>query len=128
MVVERKTYPGDEIRARHLDFIRANWDLLCAVSYAGSIQKGRGMVLVNEADWIEKEKGILTEIKVAYAQADSQLLKGTIGDKEREWLRTCNGEVELIVGVIRLDNGFSAYRMTGVGDNTPKAIYERRAM
>ena len=125
MSKKHNDYPGEVVRAQYIDFIHANWALLCVLSYKGFLEKGKGMVVVPDEDFITKEKGILTEIRMTYMASDDPLLGKMIGNQERGWFLNVNPDRTLLVGFIRsLDEGFSSFRVDGVGSGTPKEIYE----
>ncbi len=128
MIMERKDHPGDKVRARHLDFIKANFELLATIAYKGYLEHGRGLVAVIEADFLNKPKGIQAEIRMTYMAAHNAVasLPCLAEDKEQKWLHEYDPDNGLVIGFLRTDGGFSSYNMKGLNQNAPKAIYERK--
>jgi len=128
MVVERKNYPGDYIRKRHLMFVRANWRLLAREAYRGFLRSGRGMVIVDNDDFVRMPVGVVVGFKLAYiAEGRPELtaLGGWPGDKEARWVREYDPSTTMLVGVCRQDGGISSYRVQGVGDEIPEKLYKQ---
>ena len=126
MVFPKHDRPTNEIRAAHLDFISANWDMLAKLSYENFLAHGPGLVLADESDFIGKQKGILAEIKVGYMSKDDPKTAALIQQKERNWLATYDAETTLLIVFIRGDEGVSGYKIAGVQpERTPKRLYQR---
>ena len=126
MIMQRKSHPGRELRERHIDFIKVNFGLLAALSYEGFLSQGRGMAVVNEEDFMSQPKGTIARIRIAYLPKVTLVAGKAIGEKESGWIDEYDPAQTMLVGYARCDSGFSSYRIHGVGDNTPKGIYERR--
>ena len=58
--------PGDSPRERHLAFIEANIDQLAQAARDGYREYGRGMMLMNDGDFIDKPRGVLTTYRRVY--------------------------------------------------------------
>ena len=125
MIMERKQNPSAELRARHIDFLRVNFSLLARVGFAGWLTQGRGIVVVEEASFINEPKGILAKIRMCYVGEKNPELQALLGPKEKVWVKTYDPNTTLLVSYSRTDGGVSSYQTVGQGENTPKAIYER---
>ena len=127
MVTKNNDFPGEKVRARHLDFVRANWDLLCFLAYKGYVEHERGMIVVHDEDFMNNPTAVLKEIRMAFLNFKLLIEKSLLGQREMSW-HDYNPETTLLVGFIRSrDTGFSSYRLESPhSDNTPRAIYERK--
>jgi len=128
MVFQRKDFPGEKVRRQYIDFIQINWALLCTVAYTGFLEKGKGMVVVPDEDFITKPQGVLAEIRITFMAENDPVLQKLIGDQERGWFldASLSPDRTLLIGFVRsLDDGFSSFRVDGVGENAPKQIHER---
>lgn len=129
MVMEKRDHPGNYVRQKHLDFISANWEMLAFTGYQEYQQKGRGMLFVDEADFINKPRGVLTRIGVTYVAEGSKEFKAIggkwPGQKEERWVRSYNVDREILVCFARTDLGVSSYKVQGLDDRIPVMIYKR---
>ena len=122
MVMERKDYPGDQVRDRHLMFIRANWKELALEAYKGFLQSGPGMIIVDSDDFVQMPVGAVVGFKLAYVGREAEELAELAswpGDKEAMWIRDYDASTTMLVGFCRQDGGFSSYRVQGIGEDIP---------
>lgn len=124
-----KDYPGDYVRQRHIEFIKANFELLAAASYEGFLKDCRGMVMLADEDFIDKPLGVLTKYRRVYVakgnEAFAVMKNEWPGDKEAGWVKTYNPKTTMLIAFNRTDGGVSSYRITGVGEGIPALAYER---
>lgn len=125
-------HPGDNVRERHLSFIRANFEQLAAECYRGFLEHGRGMLLGDESDFAEPPRGHLTKFKLAYMAEENAVFKAAGGkwpggnaDKEARWVKEYDPETTVLIAFTRRDGGVSSYRIEGLGDGTPLCAYNR---
>ena len=81
----------------------------------GYQQFGRGMLFLDEADFVDKPRGVLTRYHRAYV-AEGTASFGTIGGKwpgakERRWVAEYDPGTTMLMGVVRTEGGFSSYRV-----------------
>ena len=98
--------------ARHKRFLAANWQLLAAFAWEHYQSDGRGAVVVDERDFVRAATPQYTAIRLRYVADHSPLLKdigGWPGDKERDWVRSYDPDVRVVVMVIREGGGTSGY-------------------
>jgi hypothetical protein len=73
------------------------------------------MLLLDEADFLEKPRGVLTHYHRMYIAEGTELFNqigGTWpGTKEAEWVGEYDPRTNLLVGVARLHGGMSSYRV-----------------
>ena len=125
MVAIKRDYPGDRARERHISFIMANWNMLARESYRQFLANGRGLLVVQEADFIGKPRGVLTRIQMAYIAESNPECSLVLGEKELGWLKDYDPATTLLVGVLREDEGLSSYRLGAVSvEKTPRAIHD----
>ena len=107
--------PGESRRERHLAFIEANIKQLSKAALAGYRQHGRGMLLMDDADFVDKPRGVLTRYRRAYVAAGApefkQLGGKWPGEKEARWVAGYNPRTTMLVGFARTDGGVSSYRV-----------------
>ncbi|MEI8217320.1 MAG: hypothetical protein WCF96_09515 [Eubacteriales bacterium] len=128
---ENKTIKGidGERRERQVDFIRANWNLLCTIAYRNFLEKGIGMVVVAEADFIHEKIAVVAKIRITYLNPQELIDGNIIGDQEKGWLETTDPESTLLIGFLRVEGtGFDSYRINGFSPNNPKSIFERSVL
>ena len=121
-------HPGSKVRERHISFIQANWEQLAAEAYKGYKDNGRGMLVVDDSDFVKKPRGRMTKFKMTYVAEGSAELKGIggwPGKKEAGWVKDYEPETTLLIGFARTDTGFSSYRIVGVGDGIPLMAWQR---
>lgn len=124
-------HPGESLRARHIDFLQVNFPGLAELAYKGYLEKGRGMVVIDEASFMNPPPGVLAEIKIAYISADDEnftkLGVDWPGDKEAEWVRSYNPKTTVLFSFSRCDGGVSSYLLTApVEAWWPVRLYEAR--
>lgn len=129
MVFPKNSHPGEQLRARHIDFVKANWQLIAGIAYGGFVENGKGMVFVQEADFMTPPKGVLAKIRMTYVWENSpafQVMKKWPGDKEASWVKSYDPATTMLVGFSRQDGGVSSYRISApVEPLMPKTIFER---
>ena len=129
MVVEIKHYSDGERRERQVDFIRANWNLLCTISYRNFLEKGKGMVLVAEEDFIHEKIAVVAKIRITYLNPKELSDGNIIGEQEKGWLENYESEHTILVGFLRAGgSGFDGFRLNGFIPNNPKTIFERSVL
>jgi len=131
MVKENKSKSGieDDRRERQIDFIRANWNLLCTISYRNFLERGKGIVVVAEEDFIFEKEAKLAKIRITYLQPKELNEGKIIGDQEKGWLKSYEAEHSIIVGFLRAEGtGFDSYCLNGFSPNNPKDIFERSVL
>ena len=124
MVTIRRGHPGEEARRAHIEFITVNWNSIAKAAYRHYLAQGRGMVLVDEADFMNRPRGAVVRYQLAYLPHSSKEFPRIVPDKEAEWVRTYDPEKTILVGFLRQDGGLSSYRMDGLGGGAPKKLYE----
>ena len=129
MVVENKHYSDGVRRERQVDFIRANWNLLCTIAYKNFLEKGKGMVLVAEEDFIHEKQAVLAKIRITYLNPKELTDGNIIGEQEKGWLENYEAEHTILVGFLRAEgSGFDSFRLNGFIPNNPKTIFERSVL
>lgn len=106
------TLTAQQRRAKHLDFLRANWRLLAAISWENYRTQGRGMVVVDEEDFIHAATPQYAALRVRYTPASTrefESLPGWVGGKEQGWLASYDPAIGVIVMVLRAGGGLSCY-------------------
>ena len=107
--------PGESRRERHLAFIAANIKQLTAAALAGYREHGRGMLLMDDADFVNKPRGVLTKYRRTYVAAGTsefeQLGGRWPGKKEARWVAAYDPETTMLIGFARSDDGISSYRV-----------------
>jgi len=106
--------PGESRRERHLAFIEANIDQLAVAAREGYREHGRGMLLMDDADFVDKPRGVLTEYRrvyVAECTPEYDALGHWPGDKEADWVAEYDPNTTMLVGFARTDGGVSSYRV-----------------
>ena len=107
--------PRESRRERHLAFIAANIKQLTAAALAGYREHGRGMLLMDDTDFVDKPRGVLTEYRRAYVAAGTQVFEQLggkwPGEKEARWVVAYDPITTMLVGFARTDGGVSSYRV-----------------
>ena len=106
--------PGESRRERHLAFIEANIGQLSAAACEGYRQYGRGMLLMDDGDFVDKPRGVLTEYRrgyVAEGTREFDTLGHWPGAKEACWVAEYDPGTTMLVGFARTDGGVSSYRI-----------------
>ncbi|MGK0256965.1 MAG: hypothetical protein ACI96M_000393 [Candidatus Azotimanducaceae bacterium] len=116
---------GESCRERHQAFIEANIDQLATAAREGYREHGRGMLLMDDADFVDKPRGLLTKYRrvyVAVGTPEFDALGGSWpGGKEACWVSEYDPATTMLVGFARTDGGVSSYRVRfafGVADGT----------
>jgi hypothetical protein len=96
---------------KHKDFLSANWSRIGSYAYGEFLTKGRGIVAVPEADFIDAQSPAYAPIHFRYFPESEalSLMPDYEGSKEQGWLRSYEPETKVIVTVIRYDSGVSSY-------------------
>ncbi len=132
MVFIKRHHPGKEVRKRHLEFINVNWDLLALEAFKGYMKNGkRGLLTINEADFIDKPRGVEVKFQMGYFEEGSEQFDKVAGSHELEWFRgkkLYDPDLAMCVTFIRGDEGVSSYNVMGFWERTPKALYHRSMM
>ena len=106
---------GESRRERHGAFIEANIRALAKAAIDGYQQQGRGMLLLDDSDFIDKPRGQLTGYRCAYVAEGSDAFKAMgskwPGEKETAWVADYDPTNTMLLGITRKDNGFSSYRV-----------------
>ena len=114
--------PGENRRERHLAFIHANIDQLAEAAREGHRESGRGMLLMDDADFVDKPRGVLTEYRRVYVSLGSpefDLLGGHWpGERENRWVAEYDPATTMLVTFAREDGGVSSYRIRLDGHST----------
>ncbi len=107
--------PGESRRERHLAFIQANLLGLSRAALAGYREHGRGMLLMDDGDFVDKPRGVLTRYRRTYVAAGTpafDLLGGKWpGEKEASWVAGYDPRTTILIGFARTDGGVSSYRV-----------------
>jgi hypothetical protein len=116
-------------RERHVDFIRANWNLLCCIAYKNFLEKGGGMVVVVEEDFINEKQAVLAKIRITYFQPKELIEGNLIGEQEKGWLQDYEAAHTLLIIFLReKGTGADSYRLNGFLPNNPQTIFERSVL
>jgi hypothetical protein len=107
--------PGESRRERHLAFIEANVDQLSTAATAGFRVHGRGMLLMDDADFVDKPRGVLTRYRRVYVAEGTpefdQLGGKWPGRKEEGWVTEYDPDTTMLIGFARTDGGICSYRV-----------------
>lgn len=131
MVFIKRHHPGKRVRQQHLEFINANWDLLALEAFKGWLAHGkRGLLTINEADFIDKPRGVEVKFQMGYFEEGSAQFDKVAGPTERKWFSSepYDPDIAMCVCFIRGDEGISSYRVQGLWERTPKALYQKGMM
>jgi len=124
MVFIKREHPGMRDRNAHIEFTMANWKTLAKAAYDHYLKQGRGILLINESDFMNQPKGTIVKYQIGYLPQTTQEFVDGIEEKEAGWVAEYDAGTTLLIGFLRQDGGLSSYRIDGVGDGTPKALYE----
>lgn len=119
-----------ETREHHIAIIQSNWEKLAAECYKGYKEKGgRGMLILQESDFIDKPHGELCKFSMVYVAEGTpefQAMGGKWpGKKESRWVENYTPEETVLIGFVRLDDGISSYRINGLAEGMPIICYQR---
>ena len=107
--------PGESRRERHLAFIEANIEQLAQAAREGYRRCGRGMLLMDDSDFVDRPRGVLTRYRrvyVAEGTREFERLGGKWpGNKEARWVTDYDPETTMLVAFARTDGGVSSYRV-----------------
>ncbi len=107
--------PGESRRERHLAFIAANATELAQAARDGYQSHGRGMLMLNDGNFVGKPRGVLTRYRRAYVAEGTpeyeQLGGKWPGDKEAAWVEEYDPETTMLIAVAKADGGISSYRV-----------------
>ena len=107
--------PGESRRERHLAFIQANVNQLADAAREGHREHGRGMLLMDDADFLGKPRGVVTRYRRVYVAEDTpefrMLGRKWPGEKEARWVAEYNPSTTILVAFARIDGGLSSYRV-----------------
>jgi hypothetical protein len=122
----KQAHPGAEARDAHVRFCQANWNTLAKAAYAYFLKEGRGIVLVQESDFMNKPRGVVVKFQIGYLALSApnfgKLMEGK--DKEAGWCRSYDPARTLLIAFCRTDEGLSSYRIDGIEDRTPQALHD----
>lgn len=105
--------PGESRHERHMAFIEANLAHLAAAAQDGYVKQGRGMLLLNDADFVDKPRGVLTRYRRCYVGENSDQFEkpgGWPGEKEARWVKEYDPHTTMLISMART-NGVSSYRI-----------------
>lgn len=121
-------------REKHLAFVQANWTGLAVLAYAGFLEKGRGMLFIDEKGWIHLPPGVICKARTSYiAEGSPEFAK--MGqwpggkNKEARWVQEYDPATTILFCFLRIEPGMetSCYRITGLpGGFHPKECWERQ--
>ena len=109
-----KPEPGESRRERHLAFIEANRGAFAAAARQGFQERGRGMLLVNEADFMDRPRGVWVRYRMGYVGERTPgfaLADGWPGEPEATWVAGYDPGTTMLVAFVRADGGLSSYRV-----------------
>ena len=113
--------------ARHKDFLKANWQILAAFSRENYLSKGKGAVLVPEADFIHFETPQLKGLRFHYlplSEKDKEPFQEILAEKELGWLEAYNPDEKVVLCVLREGGGVSSYFFGGT--TKPSECYAKK--
>ena len=114
-----KVVPGESPRERHLAFIEANSAQLARAARDGYREYGRGMLLMDDGDFVDKPRGILTRYRRVYVaegtSAFDQLGGKWPGLKEARWVAEYDPATTMLIVFTRNNGGTSSYRVRNGG-------------
>ena len=126
MVTPNNSHPGEEVRRQHLQFIHGFWQLLAYEAYRRSLTEGGGVLVVKEADFLGKNLAEINGIEIGYITKAMPEFNTILGEQEHNWIETYDAAKLVLIGVCRIDGGFSSYCMGGRPGRSPKEVFDRR--
>ena len=120
----KNAHPGAEARDAHVRFCQANWNTLAKAAYAYFLKEGRGIVLVQESDFMNKPRGVVVKFQIGYLALSAPNFSTLMSGKEAGWIRSYDPAKTLLIGFCRTDEGLSSYRIDGIDDRTPQALHD----
>lgn len=109
--------------AKHKDFLNANWRRIAAFAWEHYLEKGKGMVLVHEEDFVFAPTPQYAPLRFRYLPVDDPGMKDFPdweGSKEQMWIVSYDPSERVIVVVIRYDSSISSY-FAGARPSPPDA-------
>lgn len=120
---------SSKTRTAHIRFIQANWELLAALAYQGALNKGKGMLFLQDDPFIGQPVGKIIRFGAVFVSEGSpEFIKAGgkwPGEKETQWIATYQPETTMLVCFVRSDNGQSSYRLLAPPGNSPLECYHR---
>ena len=116
---------------KHKSFMNANVLLIAAFSWEHYLTKGRGVVLVPEADFLYADTPQLKGIRFHYlakTEREHPAFKDILAEKELAWMETYNPDEKVILCVIREGGGVSSYLIGGRMKNSEAYTRQKNAM
>jgi hypothetical protein len=113
--------------AKHKSFLNANGLLIAAFAWEHYLTKGRGAVLVPEADFLRADTPQLKGIRFHYLAETERAhpsFNDVLAEKELAWMESYDPDEKVIVCVLREGGGISSYLVGGRMKNS--AAYERQ--
>ena len=106
---------GESRRERHMAFIQANRDQLAEAARDGYREYGRGMLLMEDGDFVDKPRGVLTRYRRVYIAEGMSEFAGLgskwMGDREARWVAEYDPETTMWMAFARTGGGVSSYRV-----------------
>jgi hypothetical protein len=125
MVAERQDFPGENVRRQHLAFTHTFWQLLAYEAYRRFLSEGRGILLVREEAFLNKNLSDISGTEVGYVTTPTPEYEKILSEQETGWLVSYNPETLMLIAFLRTDNGISSYCLGGRPGQSPKEIYDR---
>lgn len=130
MGAKPKGHPGDHVRDRHVRFLQTNFEQLGAMAFKGFLEKGKGMLLLDEEDFAHKPVGVLVKFRAGYVAEGSPEFKAMGGEwpgdgKEAGWVKEYDPAKTALFCITRRDSGVSSYRVHGIPGHRPFECYGR---
>ena len=115
----------NETRERHLSFAQCNWPILAIHAYEQFLLQGKGLLLVEDSEFITKEPAIYTRMNMSFIPAEKAVVLLEGKGKEINWLKDYNPQIEIICTFIRSNTtGLSSYKIQGRAGGTQKELHE----
>jgi hypothetical protein len=115
--------------AKHKDFLNANWTGIAAFAWERYLDRGKGMVLVEEEDFVFASTPQYAPLRFRYLPANDPAIgkfPDWEGSKEQAWIGTYDPADRVIAVVIRHDFSISSY-LAGAKPSPPEAYALARA-
>jgi hypothetical protein len=109
--------------AKHKDFLNANWTGIAAFAWEHYLVKGKGMVLVEEEDFVFAKTPQYAPLRFRYLPVNDPAIKefpDWEGSKEQSWIKSYDPAERVIVVVSRFDSNISSYYL-GARPSPPDA-------
>ena len=108
---------------KHKDFLNANWRGIAAFAWDRYLDKGKGMVLVHEEDFVFAKTPQYAPLRFRYLPANDPAIAefpDWEGSKEQAWMESHDPAERVIVVMIRYDSSISSY-FAGAQPSPPDA-------